>query len=160
MTNCPCGSGREFETCCGPIIGGEAAPTAEALMRSRYTAYVKGAVEHIDNSHAPEARDDFNKSEAEEMARSVKWLGLEIRQTTGGGPDDQEGTVEFVASFRQGNERQAHHELATFRKHEGRWAYVDGLPNPKAPPMRTEKVGRNEPCPCGSDRKFKKCCGA
>lgn len=160
MNDCPCGSGRDFEACCGPIIGGEPAPTAEALMRSRYTAYVKGTLDHIENSHAPEARDDFDKSEAEEMARSVKWLGLEIRETTGGGAEDDEGTVEFVASFRQANERQAHHELASFRRHEGIWVYVDGIGNPKARPKRVEKVGRNDPCPCGSGKKFKKCCGA
>ena len=52
------------------------------------------------------------------------------------------------------------HELASFRREEGRWVYVDGDMNPKGPPRQVAKVGRNEPCPCGSGKKYKKCCAA
>ncbi|MDP6428793.1 MAG: YchJ family protein [Rhodospirillales bacterium] len=160
MTDCPCGSARDFEECCGPIIEGAPAPTAEALMRSRYTAYVTGAFDHIENTHAPEVQGDFNRSAAESMALGAKWTGLEIREVTGGGADDQTGTVEFVTRFKRGGENYAHHELNNFRRQDGRWVYVDGDINPKPATRIVEKVGRNDPCPCRSGKKFKKCCGA
>ena len=68
--------------------------------------------------------------------------------------------MEFVASFKQDGQDYVHHELASFRKVDGRWAYVDGILDPKTGPVKVEKVGRNDPCPCGSGKKFKKCCGA
>ncbi|MDP1703376.1 MAG: YchJ family metal-binding protein, partial [Sulfurimicrobium sp.] len=76
MTSCPCGSGRDLGDCCGPIVAGAPAPTPEALMRSRYTAFVLGKLEHIDRTHAPEIRADFNRAEAERTVAEVEWLGL------------------------------------------------------------------------------------
>jgi SEC-C motif-containing protein len=70
------------------------------------------------------------------------------------------GTVEFVARYRQGGKVFAHHEQASFRKADGRWLYVDGTINPKPAQRFAAKVGRNDPCPCGSGQKYKKCCGA
>ena len=160
MAQCPCGSGSDFDECCGPIIGGTAAPTAEALMRSRFTAFVHGDLDHIENTHAKEVRDDFNRSAAESTAKSVEWVSLEIRDTFDGREDDDTGTVEFAARFKKDGALQVHHERSNFRREEGRWVYVDGKMNPKGKPRRVEKVGRNEPCPCGSGKKFKKCCGA
>ena len=160
MSLCPCGSGTDFDQCCGPIIGGAPAPSPEALMRSRYTAFVRDEIDHIENTHAHDVRDDFNRSSAENLARSVKWMGLEIVKTEGGAEDDEAGTVEFIARFKQDGELMAHHELSTFRREDGRWFYVDGTINPKGQPRQVEKVGRNEPCPCGSGKKYKKCCGA
>ncbi len=160
MIECPCGSERDFEDCCGPILGGAPAPTAEALMRSRYSAYVKGDLDHIERTHAADVRENFNRSAAQSTAETVEWLGLVLRETTKGGADDDEGTVEFSARFRKDGEEQVHHELATFRREENQWVYVDGKMNPKGKPRRVEKTGRNEPCPCGSGKKYKKCCGA
>jgi SEC-C motif-containing protein len=68
--------------------------------------------------------------------------------------------VEFVARYKFRGKAFAHHELASFRIHEGRWMYVDGIMNPRPPQRTADKVGRNDPCPCGSGKKFKKCCGA
>ncbi|MBT5111189.1 MAG: hypothetical protein HOM25_21085 [Rhodospirillaceae bacterium] len=160
MTECACGSGSGFDECCGPIIGGAPAPTAEALMRSRFTAFVNGDLDHIENTHAAAVRDDFNRSAAESTANTVEWVGLEIRDTVDGGVDDATGVVEFTASFKKDGEVLIHHERSDFRREDGRWVYVDGAMNPKGKPVRVEKVGRNEPCPCGSGKKYKKCCGA
>lgn len=136
------------------------APTPEALMRSRFTAYAQGNLDHIENTHAAEVRDDFNRSAAEATANSVKWVSLEISGTSGGGEGEDTGTVEFAARFRKDGEVLIHHELSNFRREEGRWLYVDGKMNPKTNPRRVEKIGRNQPCPCGSGKKYKKCCGA
>ncbi|MBC8158077.1 MAG: SEC-C domain-containing protein [Rhodospirillales bacterium] len=160
MTECPCGSGSAFEQCCGPFLEGAPAPTPEALMRSRFTAFVRGDLDHIENTHASDVKDGFNRSAAESTANSVEWVSLEILNTAEGGTNDDAGTVEFAARFRQNGELMVHHERSNFRREEGRWAYVDGKMNPKGEPRRVEKVGRNEPCPCGSGKKYKKCCAA
>lgn len=160
MTNCPCGSNRTLDDCCGQIIAGAPAPTAEALMRSRYTAVTQGRIDHLDATHAPEAREDFDKDQTQAMATDATWNGLEVRRVEGGTASDQTGTVEFVARFLLRGKQFAHHELASFRREAGQWVYVDGQMNPKQPPRRVEKVGRNDPCPCGSGKKHKKCCGA
>lgn len=160
MAECPCGSGSAFDECCGPLIGGAPAPTAEALMRSRFTAFVTGELDHIDNTHAKSARADFDRSAAESSSDTVKWVRLNILDTVDGGESDDVGVVEFTASFKQDGKTLIHHERSDFQREDGRWVYVDGVINPKGQPRRVEKVGRNEPCPCGSGKKYKKCCGA
>lgn len=165
MANCACGTGKTYDNCCGPYItGAKHAPTAEALMRSRYTAYTKVAIDYVEKTHDPKKPDDFNKDLAKQWAENTDWLGLEILATKDGGPEDEEGVVEFVARFKpHGAEKEeAHHEVSLFRRatDEGRWYYVDGK-TVKAPFIRKDpKVGRNDPCPCGSGKKAKKCCGA
>jgi SEC-C motif-containing protein len=160
MTPCPCGSGQELDDCCGAIIAGAPAPTAEALMRARYSAYALGQIDYLADTLAPEARGDFDPIEASSTASDAVWQGLEVRAVTDGGRDDQTGSVEFVARFRLRGEPRIHHELARFRREQGRWVCVDGDMNPKGPPRQVDKVGRNDPCPCGSGKKYKKCCGA
>jgi SEC-C motif-containing protein len=68
--------------------------------------------------------------------------------------------VRFAAQYRQDGVRLVHHERSTFRREDGQWVYVDGEVDPKSPPRQVAKVGRNDPCPCGSGKKYKKCCGA
>lgn len=160
MTDCPCGSERDLDDCCGAIIAGTPAPTAETLMRSRYTAYALGNIDYLSDTLAPEARADFDPIEAGGTADETVWQGLELRAVTGGGADDETGLVEFVARFRLRGEQRLHHELASFRREQGRWVCSGGEMNPKGPPRQVDKVGRNDPCPCGSGKKFKKCCGA
>lgn len=157
MTSCPCGSGRELEDCCGPIVAGAPAPTPEALMRSRYTAFVQGKIDHIDRTHAPEIRADFNRAEAERTAAEVEWLGLDVRQASENGDT---GSVEFAIRFRRGGQELAQHEVASFRREGGHWLYEGGKVGAKPPPRQVVKIGRNDPCPCGSGKKYKKCCGA
>lgn len=160
MSQCPCGSGNDFDACCGSILEGASAATPEALMRSRFTAFVHGNLDHIERTHAKSVRDSFNRSAAESTANAVKWLSLEILETAEGGPDDDNGVVEFAARFKQDGETHVHHEKATFVREDGEWRYVDGKMNPQGKPRQVEKIGRNEPCPCGSGKKYKKCCGA
>jgi len=160
MAECLCGSESDFDACCGPIIGGVPAPTAEALMRSRFTAFANGELDHIENTHATAVRGDFNRSTVESTANAVKWISLEILDTVEGGVDDDTGVVEFAARFKKDGKILMHHERSGFHREDGKWVYVDGQINPKSKPIRVEKMGRNEPCPCGSGKKYKKCCGA
>ena len=95
MSSCPCGSGSTYEACCGPIVAGAPAPTAEALMRSRYSAYVKRDIAHLERSLSADQRKDFAAEEAKKWAESSEWLGLTILRTEQGGPDDK-GPVQGV----------------------------------------------------------------
>ncbi len=149
------------EARCRAIIAGEAeAETAEELMRSRYAAYALCEVDYILSTHAPEAQDDVDREGIEEWSKSSEWLGLEVVESVGGGKDDETGEVEFIAKFRVQGADQVHHERASFRKHEGKWLFVEGdMVKPKPIVRDAPKVGRNDPCPCGSGKKHKKCCG-
>ncbi len=160
MEPCPCGSGQTYEACCRPLIEeGEPAQTAEAMMRSRYTAHVKAAVDYVHDTTHPRQRAGVNLEQVLEWSQTSEWLGLEIVDTQAGGPEDEKGSVEFIAHYRQKGKRYDHQEVAEFAKREGRWYFVDG----KAPKTvqfvrQGPKVGRNDPCPCGSGKKYKKCC--
>ena len=158
MENCPCGSGAGFADCCSPFITGTPAPTAEAVMRARYSAYVKVDVDYIFETTHPDARRDYDHKGTKEWAEGSEWLGLEIVATENGGEQDTEGKVEFVAAYRYKGLRRSHHERARFAKVEDKWYFVDGeAVTPQ--PLAAGKVGRNDPCPCGSGTKYKKCCG-
>jgi SEC-C motif-containing protein len=161
MNICPCGSNAAYDACCGPLIKGErSAETAEQLMRSRYSAYVKHEIAYLGSSLHPDHRADFNEKSTRAWAEGAEWRGLEILQTVGGGPEDNEGKVEFIASFAEKGTTREHHELSTFRKEAGTWYLVSGETLPVKQVVRdAPKTGRNDPCPCGSGRKFKKCCG-
>ncbi|MCP5368805.1 MAG: YchJ family protein [Hyphomicrobiales bacterium] len=161
MTHCPCGSGKSLDDCCGRYFEDLSAPTALALMRSRYSAHVLGKGDYLARTLSTDQRKDFDVAQFEATAGNTKWMGLEIRQTALGGDKDDSGTVEFVARYREsGGDPIAHHELASFKREDGRWVFADCVLNPKGPTRRVDKVGRNDPCPCGSGKKFKKCCGA
>lgn len=156
ITLCPCGSKRAFDECCGPIIAGVPAPTAEALMRSRYTAFVKRTLDHVERTHAPEVRDDFNRAEAERLAGECEWRGLEIRRVKEAGDTAE---IEFVVRFRRERQDITKATLSRFRRDNGQWLYVSSDFDPRSPQQRVTKVGRNDPCPCNSGKKAKKCCG-
>lgn len=162
MAECPCGSGRAYENCCGPLISGEQpAATAEALMRSRYSAYVTGAVDYLGDTLHPDSRSDYDAAATRKWAEQSEWFGLEIHSVEQGKADDDAGTVEFVASYKADGTTYRHHEFSRFSRHNGRWYYVDGNMAPPETVVRSEpRVGRNDPCPCGSGKKYKKCCGA
>ncbi|UGT57447.1 YchJ family protein [Nocardia asteroides] len=119
---CPCRRGEPFDACCGPILAGaKPAPTAETLMRSRYTAYVVGDVDHLLRSWHPNTRPA-----ALELDPAQRWLFLEIVGTQRGGPFDDNGTVEFIAHYKLDGVRDAMHELSTFVRVDGAWVYLDG----------------------------------
>lgn len=160
-TPCPCTSGKSFDDCCGPILSGaKKAPTAEALMRSRYTAFATQAIDWIVDSQVPEGRPFTDRRATEEWSKRSTWKGMQVIETQQGGPEDEEGLVEFKAFYELGGEDITHHEIAHFRKEDGNWYFVDGLEVKPRPFKRLQaKVGPNEPCPCGSGKKHKKCCG-
>ena len=96
MKDCPCGTGRTYSECCEPYITGAAkAPTAEALMRSRYSAYAEHAVDYIINTCVKKGKDDIDHKSTREWSEKSTWLGLKIISTENGGQADTEGTVEF-----------------------------------------------------------------
>jgi len=159
---CPCSSNLSFSNCCEKILKGKAkAETAESLMRSRYTAYTLADISYIEKTTAPESRSDFDHDSTRKWAEESKWLGLKILSTEEGQSTDKKGIVEFVASFEQNGSPEEHHERSRFRKDDnGQWLFIDGESlSPQATLVRTEaKIGRNDPCPCGSQKKYKKCC--
>ena len=170
MSVCPCRSLDQeklnLENCCGPYLSKKkAAPTSEALMRSRYSAYVVKNIDYIDETQVNSATEVFNKEEALKWADSAEWTGLEIKGTQKGQPEDTTGVVEFIAHYKDkasGTELK-HHETASFQKKGGAWKFMEGKIHgaPGQTVKRVEpKVGRNDPCSCGSGKKFKKCCGA
>ena len=145
-------------------------------MRSRYVAYTRGDIDYIGRTTAPEK--PFDAQSARAWVAQATWLGLEVLGTDRGGAGDDAGTVEFVATYRQNGETIAHRERSRFRRTDrGQWRFVDGDPDfskaadrkvhpalaGKPPPAfagKAQMAGRNDPCPCGSGKKFKKCCGA
>ena len=130
-------------------------------MRSRYTAFAVGNVDYILATHDPDRGGDVDRSGTEAWSKNSEWLGFELVSAEKGGPDDDAGVVEFVARYKVKGVTLAHRERAIFRKHRDRWVFVDGQ-MVNAPPARRDegRVGRNEPCPCGSGKKYKRCHGA
>ena len=128
MKPCPCCSGKAFKTCCQPYLRGKAfAPTALALMRSRYTAFTKANVAYLLKTWAPTEATKVNPDGLEAWASRAIWLSLEIIATEAGGRNDNEGTVEFIASFQLDNISQQIHEKSLFHKIAGRWIYLHGI---------------------------------
>ncbi len=159
--NCPCGSEKTYTECCEPVIKGtRPAATAEELMRARYCAYTQVEMDFIQASVHPDFRDENDPEGSRDWAENSDWQGLEIIATTDGGPDDTEGTVEFAANYVFRDEASRYHEVAEFEKVDGQWLFREGHPPVREPIVReAPKIGRNDPCPCGSGRKFKRCCG-
>lgn len=160
LNACPCGSGIGVDSCCLPIIGGRKEPlTAEELLRARYTAFARGEIDYIISSHHSRTRAEIKRDEVEDWSKNSKWLGLHIRQTEGGSPQDNEGVIIFCAQYEADGETQEHWERALFEKEDGKWKFLDAQGIQTGTYKRPEpKIGRNDPCPCGSGKKFKKCC--
>lgn len=121
---CPCGSGEAYGACCGAYLDrGQLPDTAEALMRSRYCAYVgKRAHYLLETWHRSTRPAQLNLDEGPQ----ARWLGLKILQTEGGGPADAEGRVEFVARYKVSGKAGQMQEASRFVRENGRWFYVDG----------------------------------
>jgi SEC-C motif-containing protein len=118
---CYCSSQKSFQECCEPFINGiEKAPTALALMQSRYSAYATLHADYLLATTHISERNYYSKSEILNWAKSNQWLKLEIIKST-------ENTVEFKAYFLDSKlKKQIHHELSTFKLENGSWFYVDG----------------------------------
>ncbi len=156
---CPCGTDLPFEDCCGPFHEGKRLPpTALALMRARYTAYVTGNIDYIFTTQETTGAE-ADRASTEAWSKNSEWLGLEIVSVEGGEGRDDTATVEFIARYKHKDEEHAHHEEASFRRSADRWILVDGKMQNSTFRRTTPKVKPNEPCPCGSGKKYKKCCG-
>ncbi|MCK5808166.1 YchJ family protein [bacterium] len=161
MSLCYCGSSKEFSQCCQPLLNGEKkAETAEELMRARYSAFVTVDVPFIIKTVSPTQSDKMSEEAVKRWAESSDWKELQIVTTSEGGKNDEKGIVEFIAKYMNGDTMQSHHERASFSKSDGDWFFEDGVSVlPTMEKRETPKVGRNDPCPCGSGKKYKKCCG-
>ncbi len=156
---CPCQSGAKYSHCCELLIKGKKqAETHEQLMRARYTAYTQIEMDFIQQTHDPKTNQDIDMQGSREWAETTKWDGLEIIETQQGGVDDEVGSVEFKATFLTDEGPQIHHELSQFHKRDGVWYYSDSSQPSQTVVRASPKVGRNDPCPCGSGKKYKKCC--
>lgn len=117
---CPCGGGI-YAACCGPFHAGEAeAPTAEALMRSRYSAFALGLADYLWRTWHPRTRPEHVTLD------DTAWTGLEILDVVDGTERDQDGVVEFVAHHWSGRRQGAMRERSRFERRGRRWMYVDG----------------------------------
>ena len=157
---CPCGSDQAFEACCEPLLMGQAKPkTATQLMRARYSAYAMGNIEYLYKTAGPRVRKEFDPENSKKWAESATWGGIEFLSVVGGGENDETAKVDFVAHYSVKGKDFNHHELADFAKLDGEWRFIDGRIFGSDPIRREEpKVGRNDLCPCGSGKKYKKCC--
>ncbi len=159
MTLCPCGSRNPYSECCKQIISGTlAAQTAEQLMRARYSAYVFAEMDFIFESTHPDHREGYDHAGTKTWAETAEWQGLEIIDTAKGGDDDSVGEVEFIARFNENGNKREHHEAGQFKRKDGRWYFTEGK-MVRQKPLTVAKIGRNDPCTCGSGLKYKKCCG-
>ncbi len=152
MTSCYCGNTTPYSDCCQPNHNDHhKAKTPEQLMRARYSAHVVGLVDFVINTYHPSCKAE---SEREAIADSVQsdWQRLEVVNTQVGSYSD-EGFVHFKAYFKQDGEEHCLEERSRFLRENGLWYYIDGVF-----PQQT-KVGRIDPCTCGSGKKYKKCCG-
>ena len=127
-TNCPCGSGYSYTICCEPIINGKKnAPTAEALMRSRYVAFTLANVDYLMLSHHSTTRPNKERKSIAKWTKSVKWIGLTILNCQDGQPVDTTGTVEFKALYLEEGELSQIHERSLFQRENEKWVYISGV---------------------------------
>jgi SEC-C motif domain protein len=148
---CPCGT-SSYAACCGPRhSGSRPAETAEALMRSRYSAYALGLGDYLVATNERPARPG-ESAELTTWGRSVAWVGLRVEAVEAGGVEDDGGFVRFSARFLEAGALVTLTERSRFSRVNGAWKYVEGTSE-----VRRVKLERNAPCPCGSGRKAKQC---
>lgn len=158
MLDCPCSSRKKYSDCCELVIE-SGARTALALMRSRYTAYCQGKAEYLLATTHVNTRNQHRLEDLASWSEENDWKKLEVLSTEFGSVSDERGVVEFKAHYvDQSGKAQVHHERSNFLKTDGAWYYVDGGIDPKAVDIM-KKISRNDPCSCGSGKKYKKCCG-
>ena len=145
LDKCPCGSDIAYSNCCQQWHSGAAAPDPEALMRSRYAAFVlKDKRYLLDTWHSSTRPRELD------FENSPSWASLSVISSADEG---SLGSVHFRAIYHAGSGWGCLEEISQFVKENGRWFYREGESS-----EGVLKPGRNEPCPCGSGRKFKACC--
>lgn len=125
---CPCGGGKSFDDCCGPYLSRASVPvTAEALMRSRYTAFVRQDISYLRDTLWPKNLRGFDEVATAKWAAENHWTGLTVLDVQKGGAADREGTVLFEARYLSGGKLNTHRECSRFRKKAANWYYVEAL---------------------------------
>lgn len=155
---CPCGSGKHFEDCCAPLLANSRpAATAEELMRSRFTAHVAQHYRHLHRTYLPTANLPYVE-EADDAA-PMGWSRLTVHSHEPGNSPDQ-AFVEFSAYYEENKVEHVLQERSEFRRIKGEWFFSRTVRQGPAPFKTAQpKPGRNDPCPCGSGKKHKHCCG-
>jgi SEC-C motif-containing protein len=137
-------------------------------MRSRFTAFAKGRWNYLEQTKYPDGQELSAWYKTKFMHDEISWTKLDIVDVEKGGPFDEEGEVSFIAHYEEKGEKKTLQEVSKFIKEEGKWFYNEHESKiiSSAPSLATKtfvrdqpKVGRNDPCPCGSNKKYKKCCG-
>lgn len=129
---CPCGTQKHYTDCCQPYLDGlSAAPTAEALMRSRYTAYSKNNLNYLIGTQHPKTRKKTDPTTLQQTFETTHWVNLTIVKTQQGQPHHKRGIVEFIATHQEKsrtlNPQQSQlHERSRFIQENNHWFYVDG----------------------------------
>lgn len=122
--SCSCNSGKPKAQCCGPLLAGEQeAKSPEALMRSRYSAFVDKNLDYVQQTTNPQALKDFDRASTEQWMNEATFTKLEVLKATDEG---NKGIVEFKAHFTMGGKDEVHHEISKFRKQSGVWYFRDG----------------------------------
>tara|TARA_R110000764_G_scaffold106789_3_gene192678 strand:- start:5690 stop:6175 length:486 start_codon:yes stop_codon:yes gene_type:complete len=148
--NCPCCSGARYDNCCQPLHQGTPAASAELLMRSRYCAYTLGLIDYLIATTLPAQQPQLEAAQMRAWSEQSRWLGLEV-ETVKGVAGGIRAQVTFSAHWADPDgSKHSHRECSDFKRISDRWYFID--------PNHLIKAGRNEPCPCGSGRKFKQCC--
>lgn len=148
--SCPCGSGDLLNACCGRYHAGAPAPSAELLMRSRYSAYVLGLIDYLKATTLPVQQAALDLQSMHDWSTTSTWLGLDVEHSQLLGGQPEHALVTFTARWHDQMGEHAQHERSAFVQHDGHWYFID--------PTIALKAGRNDPCPCGSAQKYKKCC--
>ncbi|MFI8479766.1 YchJ family protein [Pseudomonas sp. NPDC078700] len=148
--SCPCGSSNLLTECCGRYHAGTPAPSAETLMRSRYSAYALGLVDYVLQTTLPVQQPLLDRDAISAWSLQSTWLGLEVESAEVLGGKPEHAFVTFIARWHDANGEHSHRERSAFVQSNGHWYFID--------PTVLMKIGRNDPCPCCSGQKFKKCC--
>ncbi|MFY8273276.1 YchJ family protein [Pseudoalteromonas sp. SSDWG2] len=149
---CFCGSPQPYEQCCGVyILGGQKAPSPLALMKSRYSAFCTKAIDYLCDTCSTNAIVDNTKEDVAQFADVAQFVNLEIVDSQ---LEATPPVVEFKAYYLFNNTLSCIHERSSFVFERDQWCYDKGV----IFPSKDVKVNRNDPCPCGSSKKFKKCC--
>ncbi|MFA5265641.1 MAG: YchJ family metal-binding protein [Opitutaceae bacterium] len=154
--SCPCGSGKTFGECCAPVLAGKRpAPSAEYMMRARFTAHVVGDQAFLHSSYLETSKKPFID---QPEAHPTKWTRLVIHSEEPSKLPNM-AYVDFTAFYEESDTEFAHDEKAEFVKIGEDWIYTRAVRLGPAPFKSPQpKVGRNDPCPCGSGKKYKQCC--
>ena len=147
---CPCEPSSQWAACCGRFIErGELPELPEQVMRSRYSAYVTGNIPYIQQTMAGPALKNFDAKDVQLWIDQVQWHHLNVIKASPLSKDNTCGYVEYCVSYKQLGKKQLLHELSEFKRIDSKWVYWSG---------KFLEAKRNEPCPCGSGLKYKKCC--